>query len=211
MKSARRLGLLGGSFDPIHRGHLHAARAAQEAHRLDRVVFVPAARPPHKPGRELTDGAQRLAMVSIAIAPEPTWTACDLELRRAGPSYTVDTVRALPRALGEPDGAQVWLILGSDNLPGLLLWRDAVALLRAVQPVIVLREGDPEELPPELVAALPPDVVDRLRGGVLRVPPVPGQATDLRAALASGEGDLDSLPPGVGEYIRERGLYGARP
>ena len=117
----RRLGLFGGSFDPVHMGHLHVARVAQRARDLERVVFVPAARPPHKLERALAPGADRLAMLRLAIAGEPSWTVSDVELRREGPSYTVQTVRELALAVGEPADAEVWMILGSDNLPLLAL------------------------------------------------------------------------------------------
>ena len=135
----RRLGLFGGSFDPIHGGHLYVARAAQRAHQLDRVIFVPAARPPHKPGRELASGPHRLAMVELAIAAEASWSACDLELYRPGPSYTIDTVLELPARVGEADDVELFLILGSDNLPGLPSWWRVDELLERVHPIVVPR------------------------------------------------------------------------
>lgn len=216
-----RLGLLGGSFDPVHLGHLHAARTAQEARALDRVVFVPAARPPHKPGRSLAAGEHRLAMLRLAIDGQPGWTVSDLELSRSGPSYTIDTVRALPAELGEPE-AQVFLILGYDNLAGLPAWHEAHTLLTLAQPLVVWRAGEgpvatdgplasdgrPAELPPA-VRSLPPELVARIREGLLPTPSAPGRATDLRAALARGETRLAELPAAVGEYIREHGLYRA--
>src|SRR5215468_8846275 len=100
--ATRRLGLFGGSFDPPHEGHLHVARAARGRFGLDRVVFVPAAEPPHKPGRELAPGADRMAMLRLLLEGEPRCETCGLELVRGGRSFTIDTVRALPSALGEP-------------------------------------------------------------------------------------------------------------
>src|SRR5437773_7216660 len=107
---ARRVGILGGSFDPIYAGHLHAARAALSAFGLDLVVFVPAAEPPHKPSRRLARGADRLAMVELAISGEPRFRASAIELERGGRSYTIDTVRDLPRKLGEREDVELFLI-----------------------------------------------------------------------------------------------------
>lgn len=204
----RRLGLFGGSFDPIHKGHLAAARAAQDAFDLDRVVFVPAARPPHKPDLELAPEADRLEMVRLAIAGEPSWSVCDMEFDRPGPSYTMDTVERLRARVGEEEDASIWLLIGADNLPGLVGWHRVEDLLEAVRPVVIRRTGESEELPPELEGKLSPEVLGRLRAGVLSLPPAPGRSTDLRAALRAGEGAPEDLPEAVGAYIRQRGLYG---
>jgi nicotinate-nucleotide adenylyltransferase len=218
---AHRLGLFGGSFDPIHVGHLHAARAASQAFGLARVVFVPARRSPFKPGRELAPAADRLEMIRLAIRGEPGFEASDLELERAGPSYTIDTVRALPAALGVPESAAVHLmihlILGSDVLDGLAGWREARALLERVQPVVVLRasrSGDDEAAIEahlaEIERGLGPALAAKVRAGLLRLPPVPASSTDLRARLPGLDAEVPDLPAGVLAYIRAHGLYGAR-
>ncbi|MDE0913629.1 MAG: nicotinate-nucleotide adenylyltransferase [Planctomycetota bacterium] len=207
--SGRRLGLFGGSFDPVHKGHLAAARAAQEAFGLDRVIFVPAARPPHKPDLELAPQKDRLEMLQRAIASEPSWCVCDLEFNRPGLSYTMDTVEELRAEVGEDEDASIWLLIGADNLPGLVGWHRVEELLEAVRPVVIRRAGEDEELPPELAQRLSAGALELLRAGLLAVPPVPGRSTDLRAALRAGEGTLQDLPEAVGEYIRKRGLYGA--
>jgi nicotinate-nucleotide adenylyltransferase len=214
--SARRLGLFGGSFDPVHAGHLHAARAALAAFDLDRVVFVPAREPPHKPGRRLAAGEDRLEMLRLATRDEPRFLVHGLELSRSGPSYTIDTVRALPAALGEAEDVPIYLILGGDNLEGLAEWREAGALLDRVQPVVVHRAGEPAgkfEAPErgleEIERRLGRAAADKVRAGYLRLPPVPVSSSDLRARLPGlGPGVLD-LPPAVFDYIRARGLYGA--
>ncbi len=165
-------------------------------------------------------------MLRLALAGEPSWTVSDLELSRSGPSYTIDTVRALPAALGEPQ-AQVFLILGLDNLAGLPGWHEAQALLTLARPLIVWRaDGQPQDLRspedptttgspsaglPASVLALPPELVTRIREGFLPTPGAPGRATELRAALARGETRLADLPAVVGEYIREHGLYREEP
>src|SRR5215831_2666653 len=138
------IGLFGGSFDPVHAGHLHAARSALEAFGLDRVAFVPAREPPHKPGRVLASGEDRLRMLRLATAAEPRFLVLPLELEREGPSFTIDTVRALPEALGRPPDVPIYLVLGSDNLAGLESWREAAALIARVHPVIVHRDDAPD-------------------------------------------------------------------
>jgi len=204
-----RLGIFGGSFDPVHAGHLHAARAAQRAFRLDRVVFVPARNPPHKPGRGLAPGDDRLAMLRLAIGGAPNFEVHAIELERPGPSFTIDTVRALPKLLGE-DGAELFLVLGSDNLEGLPSWREARELLERVQPIVVHREGDPEPAFLEIERALGADAARKVRAGHLALPPVEVSSTDLRAKLPALGSRTLALAPDVLAYIRERGLYGTR-
>lgn len=205
----RRIGLFGGTFDPIHAGHLHAARAARDRFALDRVVFVPAHRSPYKPGRQPADGADRLRMVEIAIRGEPGFEASDAELARGGPSYTIDTVRALPRLLGEPDDCRIHLVIGSDNLPGLAGWREARALLEIVQPIVVHRDGEPDALLDGLRAGLGPELARKVERGYLRLPPLVASSTDVRAALGAGGGEA-VVPAAVLDYIRAHGLYGTR-
>lgn len=219
-----RIGLFGGSFDPVHSGHLHVARSAQEAFELEHVWFVPAARPPHKPGRTLVSGEHRLRMLEIAIADEPTWGVWGIELEREGPSYTFDTVVALS-ALWESGGrgseapsaaaerpVGIYLILGSDNLGGLPGWHRCGELIARVQPVVVMREEADLESLVSVREQLSAAAFERLRRGLLLLPPAPGRATDLRADLAAMTWtDADDRPeeiaPGVWEYIRREGLY----
>jgi len=206
-----RVGILGGSFDPVHAGHLHVARAAQRAFALDRVVFVPAARPPHKPGQLLASGLDRTTMLEIALERDPSFLVSTIELERAGPSFTIDTVRALPAELGLPADVELFLLIGGDNLPDLPAWREAGELLRRVQPVVVLRAGDEQEVVERLRATLGEEVAQRLERGLVRAEPVAVSATQLRAALVRGEDPGAALPQGVLEYIRARGIYAARP
>jgi nicotinate-nucleotide adenylyltransferase len=133
---------------------------------------------------------------------------CDLEFARPGPSYTVDTVRQLRARVGEHESASIWLLIGADNLPGLAGWDRVEELLEEVWPIVIQRAEEPEELPAELVQGLPSAALERLRAGVLNLPPMPGRSTDLRAALRAGEQAHEDLPEEVGAYIRRRGLYG---
>ena len=211
----RRLGLFGGSFDPVHAGHLHAARAALSAFDLDRVVFVPAAQSPHKLGRRMADGAARQAMLELAIRGEPRFCTSDLELRRGGASYTIDTVRELPSVFGEAPDVELYLIVGSDNLPGLSTWRSARELLERVQPIVVHRDGEPEALLDAIERAFGGDMAAKVRAGYLRLPPVVASSTALRGALpalaADGRApDVAELDPLVLDYIQAHGLYGTQ-
>ncbi|HEV7498430.1 MAG TPA: nicotinate (nicotinamide) nucleotide adenylyltransferase, partial [Vicinamibacteria bacterium] len=130
-----KLGLLGGMFDPIHIGHLRAAEIVRESLALDEVVFMPAGAPPHR-GQPEASGMDRYAMVALATAGERAFLPSDLELRRDGVSYTVDTVAALKES--RPD-ADVVLIVGSDNLPMIAEWRDPERLLEMCTVAVVAR------------------------------------------------------------------------
>jgi len=202
--AAARLGVFGGTFDPVHRGHLHVARAATRAFALDGVLFVPAARSPHKRGSAEAAPADRLAMLELALADEPTFAAAPLELERGAPSFTIDTVLELERRRSG-SGGELFLLLGSDNLEGLCTWREVEDLLARTTPIVVARAGS-SALPSEGLHGLSPAAAERLRVGFVDAPTVDVSATELRAALARGEGEAELSPP-VWEYIRERGIY----
>ena len=202
-----RLGLFGGSFDPPHRGHLHAARAAGEAFGLDHVVFLPAAGPPHTPGGTLVAGAERLAMLRLTVGEEPLFSVDGRELDRTGPSFTIDTVREILRERRGEERVELFLIIGSDNLPGLPEWCEVEALLALVRPVVVYREGDPRGALTALERELSAAATEKLAAGWLELPPVPASSTELRESLARGEDPHGLLVPGVLEHVLARGLY----
>jgi nicotinate-nucleotide adenylyltransferase len=204
------MGMLGGSFDPVHLGHLHAARAALEAFDLDQVVFIPAAQAPHKSERPSASDRDRLEMLRLAIRGEPRFEVSDIELRRGGVSFTIDTVRDLPRELGWPDDAEIHLIVGSDNLPGLPHWHRARELIERVHPIVVHRDGDPDHMLSRTLASLGADAHAKLRAGYLRLPPVEVSSTELRGRGANFRDERSLVPAAVEEYIRAHGLYGAR-
>jgi nicotinate-nucleotide adenylyltransferase len=205
----RRLGIYGGSFDPVHAGHVHAATAAEQRFGLDAVVFVPAAQPPHKPGVVLASGADRMAMLELALCEHPHWSVSAIELERDGPSYTVDTLRSLPARLGLDPGAELFLILGSDNLGGLPLWKRAREVLERAQPIVVDRGGDLDEGLAAVRRELPTELVQRVERGLLRLPPVEASASEVRTALSEGRVPPPVVPASVLEYIRAHGIYGA--
>ncbi|MCA9001979.1 MAG: nicotinate (nicotinamide) nucleotide adenylyltransferase [Planctomycetes bacterium] len=203
----RRLGLYGGSFDPVHTGHLAVAGRAREAFALDGIWFLPAAIPPHKLDQRLTGGRDRVCMLELALADLPCARVNALELSREGPSYTYDTVAEIARE--RPPGGSIHLILGGDNLPGLPGWHRAAELLDLVEPIVVRREGDGQDPVGSISNRLAPEHLEKLRRGYMDLPPVPGRASHIREALRKGDPDADrNLSGGVLEYIRRRGLYG---
>lgn len=201
----QKIGVLGGSFDPVHRGHLHVADAALAAFKLDRVLFVPAARPPHKPDRVLAAGEHRMAMLELALADRDHFETWDGELNRAGPSYTLQTILELREQFGSDSALH--LIVGSDNLAGLPTWHRVHELLELVQPIVVLRRGSPRNVLNQLAKSLSGPELESLARGFLETEPVDLSSTQLRVELQGGENVAAKLPTGVWEYLREKNLY----
>lgn len=208
----RRIGILGGTFDPIHVGHLALARTARAALALDEVRFVPTGASWQK-DTVAADAAQRLQMVRLALAGEPGCAADDRETRRAGPSYTVDTLAELRAELG-PEPALV-LLLGSDQLRNLHTWHRWRELLVFSHIACTQRERvGLAQLPAEIEALLQAHgreaLPDAPAGALVlfSMPPVPVSSTALRAQLARGERPDGLVPPAVLEYIETHRLYG---
>jgi nicotinate-nucleotide adenylyltransferase len=215
-----RVAVLGGSFNPIHYGHLLLADEILEQLGLDRVLFVPAAAPPHKLAAQLAPAADRFEMVRLAIAGHPRFAVSDLELRRSGPSYTVDTLEAL--AAG---GDSLFLAVGSETFLDLLSWREPRRVASLARLVVIPRAGsafDPDSAAAQKVlreigieggfvhaeagAGVP------ARGVVIaHVTSLPLSASELRRRVHEGRSLAFRLPPPVIEYIRARGLYGTQP
>lgn len=195
-----RLGVLGGTFDPIHIGHLAAGEEARQALGLDRVLFVPAGDPPHKPA-SVTAAEDRLAMVELAIAGNEAFEASRIELDRPGPSFTVDTVTELARA--EPQ-VELTLILSAESFLGLPSWREPARLLELSRVAIVPRGG-----------LGPPDdawVAERFPGTRARItrlgaPRLRISATEIRERVRSARSVRYLVPDAVIGYIGDHGLY----
>jgi nicotinate-nucleotide adenylyltransferase len=203
-----RIGVFGGSFDPVHFGHLIAAECAREQARLDRVVFVPAAAPPHKPGRILAEGRHRLEMLALAIGGHDAFGVSSLELDRGGTSYTVDTLTTL--ATVHPGDALV-LLLGPDALAGLPTWREPRRIAALAEIVPVERDAL-DDLSAAMVAGgladlLGPEAVAALLARRVRMPAIGIRATALRAAVAAGQSIRYRTPRAVERYIATHGLY----
>ena len=208
----RRIGIFGGTFDPIHVGHLALARSARVAFALDEVRLVPTGESWQK-GRVVASPAQRLEMVRLAITDEPTLVADDRETRRSGPSYTIDTLSELRTELG-PEPALV-LLLGSDQLHNLPTWHRWQELLTLAHIACTQRERVRLTQLPEPVEALLAHhggqaLPDAPSGTIVlfSMPPVPVSATALRAQLARSERPDGLVPPAVLDYIESRQLYG---
>src|SRR5947208_14910068 len=146
-----RVGIFGGTFDPVHFGHLVVAEQCREQGRLDRVWFVPAPRPPHKPGPTLTRFDQRVEMLQLALAGNPAFSVSEVEKERSGPSYTVDTVAELLR---RHPADEFFLLVGSDTLADLPLWHEPGRLLEMVGLLVVARPGSPVRSAEEVREAL---------------------------------------------------------
>ncbi|MFO7273462.1 MAG: nicotinate-nucleotide adenylyltransferase [Bacillota bacterium] len=197
-----RVAILGGTFDPIHLGHLAAAQGVLYRTGVERVVFLPNREPPHKQGQPVTPAEHRAAMVRLAIADNPAFAFSDLELRRPGPSYTIDTVRAL--AAEHPDW-ELALIVGLDSLLEIRTWREWEALLASTDFFVVTRPGYDLAAAHRLLAELGPRLSARVR--LLEIPGVAVASADLRRLAAEGYPLRYLVPDPVARYIAEHGLY----
>jgi len=193
-----RFGLFGGTFDPPHTGHLIAAQDAALALGLDRVLFVPAAVPPHKQHRTITPAEFRLRMLALALSDDLRFTLDPVELERPGPSYTVDTLRELRRRLPGD-----WtLLLGADQYAEFATWREPEEVLRLATVGVLERAGT-------LPRSAPSNVPDEARDGVVRVSVtrVDISSTAIRQRVAAGMSIRYLVPAGVETFIAETGLY----
>ncbi|MGH7860520.1 MAG: nicotinate-nucleotide adenylyltransferase [Candidatus Binatia bacterium] len=212
----RGIGVFGGSFDPIHFGHLRAAEEVREALVLEGVVFVPAANPPHKTDVRLVDGALRLRMVELAIADHPRFSASPLEIERGGTSYSVDTLAAMRK----PD-VSLHFIVGFDAFREIHTWRESERMFEIASVVVISRPPDDLD---HSIGHLP--VAARKRfcydsdtqsyrhesGTVLRflqITAIGISATAIRRRLRDGRSVRYMIPAAVERFVRERRLYGA--
>ncbi len=201
-----RIGMLGGTFDPIHAGHLGLARVALDQLGLDLILFVPAGQPPHKRGRPITEADHRLAMVELAIADEPRFGVTRMEIDRPGPSYTADTAEALVAGRREFDREPLDLtvILSAESFADLPSWHDPARLLRLTRIAVAPRPGHPAPTPAWLAQRLP-GFADRVV--VLEGPHLDISASDIRARVAAGLSIEHLVPPPVAAYIGAHHLY----
>ncbi|HLH52047.1 MAG TPA: nicotinate (nicotinamide) nucleotide adenylyltransferase [Verrucomicrobiae bacterium] len=189
----QRIALFGGSFDPVHIGHLLVAGAAREELGLDRLFFVPAAQSPFKPERKPTPAAERLRLLRLALAGEDWCEIDEQELRRGGVSYTIDTVRDYCRRFPRAD---LFYLIGADHASQLHKWRDADELAQLVQFVIIPRPGQPG------TAVSPPFRSQQLAGF-----PVAISSSEIRARVRKNLPLEPLVPAAVAEAIRNNGLY----
>ena len=198
----RRVGLLGGTFDPVHLAHLALARSALNDLALDQVLWIPTGQPWQK-ARTITPAVHRVAMVQAAIACEPRFGLSRIEVDRAGPSYTLDTVRALVAAQA---GTEWFLLIGQDQYTALHTWRDWQALLALVVLAVANRPLHPGDPPTEAARQPHPDV-QRLAHRQVALPMMDISSTDIRRRALEGTDFSHLVPPAVARYIETHGLY----
>ncbi len=191
-----RLGVMGGTFDPIHHGHLVAASEAAAEHELDEVVFVPTGRPWQKGAREVTPAEHRYLMTVIATASNPSFTVSRVDIDRSGSTYTIDTLRDLHAQRRDAD---LFFITGADALAKILSWKDSPELFQLARFIGVTRPG--HELAGE---GLPAD-----RISLMEVPAMAISSTDCRERVRRHEPVWYLVPDGVVQYIGKYGLYGS--
>ena len=198
---AQRVGILGGTFDPPHVGHLWLAALAADELNLDRVLFMPAAQPPHKGGRLVSRSTDRLLMTRLAIQGDPAFELCPIEMERTGPSYTIDSVTELKRA--HPD-AQLFLVMAADSLAQIDTWREPDRLLAEIEWIVGPRPG----------IALPDRSglkerfgTDASRIHLLAGPALDVSSSEIRRRVAAGHTIRYLVARNVEELIIDRGLY----
>ncbi|OGC77484.1 MAG: nicotinate (nicotinamide) nucleotide adenylyltransferase [candidate division Zixibacteria bacterium RBG_16_40_9] len=191
---ARKIGILGGTFDPPHLGHLLIAQEVKEKLNLDQILFIPTALPPHKKKIKISPALARLQMVNLAVKNNPGFKVLDLELRRKGASYTVDTLRDLTRRYL---GTQLFLILGEDNLNYIQSWKEPDEIFRLAKVTFVSRPGFKNKI-----------ANSRLKKGVfLKVREIDISSTEIRERIKKGKSIRYMVPGKVLLYIKRHNLY----
>jgi nicotinate-nucleotide adenylyltransferase len=196
-----RIGVLGGTFDPPHLGHLAIAQAAMAQLRLQQVLFAPTRQPPHKPLPDITPVERRIEMVQLAIANDPHFTLSRVDVDREGPTYTVDMLRLLHQQLGA--GVDLYFIMGMDSLANILTWRDPHEIIRLCWLAVFQRPGFDANLD-ELEKHLPGL---RKRVIMLNSPMLDIAASDLQQRIRAGQSIQHLVPAPVAEYIAKHNLY----
>jgi nicotinate-nucleotide adenylyltransferase len=199
-----RVGVFGGTFDPVHFGHLILAEQAREQGRLDEVWFVPAARPPHKPEPGLTRFDQRVEMLALAVAGHAAFRVLDLEKERDGPSFTVDTLAELQR---RAPTAELFLLAGSDTLAELPQWYQPARLLEQAGLLVMERPGQPLISAAALAERLGLPAETPVRLETIVTPLIEISSRDLRARASAGRSIRYFLPRAVEAYILDKKLY----
>jgi nicotinate-nucleotide adenylyltransferase len=197
-----RLGILGGTFDPVHIGHLLLAEQCREQCQLDEVWFMPAGVPPHKRPGAAGPAAARAEMLELAIAGNPAFRLDRRELLRSGPSYTVDTLEELS---AQDPSRELWFLMGVDSLAEFPTWRSPGRILELAMLAVVDRGIAPSPDLSALAKSLPPGAAKRLR--VVKIPPLAIASSDLRERVRAGRSIRYLTPPAVACYIAAHGLY----
>jgi nicotinate-nucleotide adenylyltransferase len=194
-REGMRIGLFGGTFDPPHDGHIHLVLSLQEAHHLDRVLIIPARVNPIKP--PIASAEHRLEMAHLAFDTVPGCTVVDVDVRRSGPSYTIDTIQWLMKHDREFAAAERFLLVGADAAASLPQWRDLDQILKLVRPLVAARVG----------SEMPKDLVEEAKQGWTQTGMLDISSTDIRSRIHQGLYVDHIVPEQVMEYIRECNLY----
>ena len=216
MSQPERLGILGGTFDPLHLGHLRAAESVREAMNLDEIVFIPSRTPPHKMRPGIASAEDRYRMVRNALEDEPTFTVSGVEVEREGPSYTIDTLSVLAKRHA---GAEIFFITGIDSFRDIQTWRRWEELLRSYAFIVHDRPGSdletaydavPEQMHSLMVEVSNEPVRREGRGGIvylLRTVTLDISSTEIRNMVGAGRSIRYLVPAEVEVYIHENRLY----
>ncbi len=197
-----RVGILGGTFDPIHIGHLMTAEAVRGEYELEKILFIPAAQPPHKLGQKITPAEDRYLMTVLATCSNPHFEVSDIEMRREGPSYSIDTVRELQRDAG--GDTEFFFIAGTDIIREIHTWDRIEELLEICPFIAASRPGCRPDV--ERTREILGDLgVERLH--LLDTPELEISSTDIREKVAAGRSIQYIVPPAVEQYIYKKGLY----
>ncbi|MFX4261619.1 nicotinate-nucleotide adenylyltransferase [Pelotomaculum propionicicum] len=198
----RRLGIMGGTFDPVHFGHLVAAEGARYSFSLEKVIFIPAGNPPHKPDHIITEPSIRYKMTCLAVASNPSFCASDLEVERPGPSFTIDTVRYMMRL--HPN-ERIFFITGADALIEISTWKNFEVLLSICNFVAATRPGYRLLELKEKLDPLPDSLKQNI--SYMEVPALAISSTDIRQRVREGRPIKYLLPESVEDYIIQNNLY----
>ena len=201
----RRFGVLGGTFDPIHIGHLIIAQEAVSALQLDRLFFLPAGDPPHKRNRHVAPTAHRLRMVELAIVDNPSFALSRVDVERSGPSYTVDTLKLLHEQWGP--ATDIYFVIGWDMLDDLLTWHDPAGVVQQADKLVAVHRPGYEHDSRYLahLEVVLPGVLQRLV--LLEAPQIAISSSDLRQRVAAGRPVRYQVPEAVEHYMLAHGLY----
>lgn len=203
-----RIGVFGGSFDPVHLGHLIAAECCREQARLDRVIFMPAAVPPHKQDRRLTPADDRVQMLRLAVGGHEAFTISTREIDRGGVSFTVDTLAQLRET---HPGEELFLLLGPDAIVEFPTWREPARILQLAQPLVMVREvlddANTFTSDAQLAGLMGREQLAAVLAAAVRLPAIGIRASDLRAAVAAGRSIRFRTPRAVEAFITAHGLY----
>lgn len=200
----KRIGILGGTFNPVHNGHLAIAEAVRQQFGLGKIIFLPTAIPPHKPDTDLISARDRMLMLHLALQGHPEYKVSDVELKRGGKSYTVVTMQQLQEIYGP--GADIYLIIGADNLLEIAEWREIETLVQLCHFIIVTRPGFPLKKLEGENARWADKIIEKDKSNIIGLS-VPVSSSEIRKRVRQGKDIRKLVPEKVLNYIQRKGLY----